>query len=130
MELSEALLSGKVKFKIRVPDPNDPARKQYIDFQGCAREAFPDLTPETFPLAFCCPLFVEGANYRPKVVLDLIPADVKKYMAPISFVCQVIDCLAVAHGWDEKKVGEWLQVVERAMDEAGLDREGRERLRA
>ena len=102
MELSEALLSGKVKFKIRVPDPDNPARKEYMPFQGCVEDAFPLSRADRFPLAFCCPLFVGASDPEPKVILDLIPTEAARDMAAagctICFLCDVIDCLSVAHG--------------------------------
>ena len=127
--LSARLLDGSIRFEV-FPGVG------YLPFQGCVQKAFPGSGSDLFPLAFGCPLFAKGygaANLdgnQPEEVWRLLPPAVLRdcnLKPTIFFICDVIDALSAAHGWDERAVGEWLQQVEDAMMAAGLDMRGRPR---
>ena len=70
MQLSEALIGGTLRFDIQ---ETTEGKKRYANFQAvCTKAEF--VSPEDFPLAFCCPLFGGGGTPdEPECIWKLLP---------------------------------------------------------
>lgn len=124
MKLSETLLAGLVKFKVRTDD--NGKKTGYLPFQGCLMEGIPGTQEGDFKIAFELPLFNSPSKPTPwwrEVIpeIGLPPRD----QSTIFFICDVIDCLAYMRGWSEQEVGELIARIEIYLETNGMDEQGR-----
>ncbi len=112
MELSEALLSGKLKFAI---ESNGNGGKRYMPFASQSQE---------YELSIACPIFVESGIQEPQEIAANLPDGVLPKKIGIYFLADAIDKLSVQMNWDEKRVGELVAKIEADLDAAGKNRRG------
>ena len=115
MKLSEALLSGALKFEI---EKGDNKSKRFMPFSSKSQD---------YELSVGCPIFV-GAHEQPEPseVVREIPTGVLPKQTGIYFLCEVIDCLSVsaAHKWNETQVGEMVARIEANLQKAEKNERG------